>query len=91
MADAYRKARDQAEATARAAGAVLGPLRHVESSVDSSADLESAEMANMPYVRPYPPPVTAPAEGAEDESEVRGTHPGQVSCRIKVVAAYEIR
>ena len=91
MADAYRKARDQAESTARAAGASLGALRRLESDALSSAELENADMTNPANYRLMQPGGGIPAEVTEDESEVRGSQPGLVSCRIKVVASFSLR
>jgi len=91
LADAFQKAKAQAEETAKAAGVRLGMLRQVGSQVQSGGDSDNAENPYQSYVRMMRMSGAAgkTAEPAP-RKEAQGTQPGEVTYSVTVSAAFDL-
>ncbi len=90
LADAFRKARSRAETTAKAAGEGLGPLRHLESSMQSGPPADGNEVDPRVAYRMAATGSVMPPEGAEVDPEAKGTQPGAVEFHVTVTAAFAL-
>jgi uncharacterized protein YggE len=90
LADAFKKAKTQAQELAAAAGTALGPLRHLGSTVLVAGDSENASPEWQAYYQMMPG-VRAGSQTKDSETEAQGAHPGEVIYRVSVTAAFDIK
>ena len=99
LAEAFQKAKARAQETARAAGAELGPLRQLGSQVQSGGESEGADSGMQAYAQAMQAYRQAmgmnPGGGQLDEPEhpmeAVGTQPGEVSYRVTISAAFDLK
>jgi uncharacterized protein YggE len=92
LADAFQKAKARAQETAQAAGAELGPLRQLGSQVQSGGEPEGADNGMQAYLRAMGMARAGGTPGeAADSMEAMGTQPGDVSYRVTVTAAFDLK
>jgi uncharacterized protein YggE len=87
QAEAFQKARQEAMKLARAAGAELGPLQHLESqNAGASGEEAMIYYRQQRFQAPVPqglPGITGP--------EAVGAQPGQITYRVAVTAAFLLK
>ncbi len=93
LADAFKKAKAQAQEIAQAAGVALGPLRQLGSVVQpgGEGDGNSNEWQAYYYQMMQANRGGMPAKDSDSDPEAQGTHPGDVSYRVTVSAAFDIK
>jgi hypothetical protein len=100
LADAFQKAKTQAEAIAKAAGAELGPIRELGSQAQSGGESEDSEnpaqaysRAMQAYYRTIGMGGSGGGQAGDDANlpEAQGTQPGEVSYRVTITAAFAIK
>ena len=91
LAEAFRKAKEKAAGTAKAAGAGLGELRLLESRMQSGTEENSEESAAAAYYRSVQSGRAESPPEPDGPSEARGTQPGAVSFRVTVTAAFVLK
>jgi len=91
LAEAYQKAKANAEETARAAGAVLGPIRQLGAQIQTGSETDTTDNEVQAYYRLMQGNRGGgkPADTAQ-VMEARGTQPGEVSYRVTVSAAFDL-
>ncbi len=91
-ADAYKRAKAQAERLAKAAGATLGPLKSLASEVSKAENLSQYDPYRLfdldPYVSSF---TTTPPAGNNETPEAIGTKPGKVTYRVQVSASFTLK
>lgn len=91
LAAAFRKAKTAAEDTAKAAGAQLGTLHHVQSQVHTGGEAENANEMAMYYARVFQGGATAPQADPENSLEAVGQQPGAVVYKVAVTASFILK
>jgi uncharacterized protein YggE len=100
LAEAFQKAKAQAEEIAKAAGAELGPLRELGSQAQSGGESEDSEnpaqaysRAMQAYYRTIGMGGSSGGKAGDDANlpEAQGTQPGEVSYRVTITAAFAIK
>ena len=93
LADAFKKAKAQAQEIAQAAGAALGPLRQLGTAVQpgGESDPNSNEWQAYYYQMMQTNRGGMPGRDSDSDPEAQGTHPGEVTYRLTVTAAFDIK
>ena len=92
LADAFKKAKAQAQEISEAAGTGLGPLRQLGSLVQSGGDSDNNGNEWQAYYQLMQANRgAAPASDSASESEAQGSQPGEVSYRVTVTAAFDLK
>jgi len=91
VSEAFRKAKDEAAALARAAGEQLGELRSLSSSNQSLTGLDGLGYESNPALYRYMQQATVLNQHGTAGSEAVGASPGAVTYAVTVYAAFQVK
>ncbi len=92
LADAFKKAKAQAQEISEAAVAALGPLRQLSSLVQPGGDSDNNGNEWQAYYQLMQANRgAAPVSDSASESEAQGSQPGEVTYRVTVTAAFALK
>jgi hypothetical protein len=94
LARAFQKAKGEAGQLARAAGADLGPLYHLDASSAGDLNVEERMIANGPHAHRFLQQMLEDRDlpvGNKQAGEAVGLQPGMVTFRVVLSAAFELK